>query len=263
MSTYFDAIPLDLRRLILPHLPFEKAQVYCNFPAFRMLCNDRFWTEYNQIHYDVTPEIYPDDYDALQMAIWIQQFLEANYKNKKIPTVSSLRIVLNNLDELRRSKTSYWVPNSEQSKPLAEKMLYIAGLAGKGSHLIAYERLHNTPIETPINKDTAVMLRNAIQKSDSDPIDTILRYPGGRQLYSFVTDLYTRPTRYFTPKGIVTLPYDDEVFHKQLFTNDGKNLEYVVYQHKGKYSNLDNLLRDPFANYEMELYDKNAPLLFD
>lgn len=221
MSTYFHVIPLDLRRLIIINLPFEKAQSYCNSPTFNVSCDRRFWDEYNILHYFIDPEDRLPGLNSFEMSKWVNGLLNEYFKKRIAVNVYSLKKFLKYLND-PQSKTHkdicrYIHPDSFDFELRNSIEGHLLGIEFGNKNTITNISSFDSE-ETTIPFDSSE-IRNVFNRVDEMCRDRVLSGelyhefiydPVTKDFFLYLISMIKRKTPYFIPGGIALANYNSE-----------------------------------------------------
>jgi hypothetical protein len=236
-----EALPAELTEQVLLNLPFHQLQQACqtNSQAATICRLDTFWRRYLTRNYLIQPL---PDVDPRQLVAKAQRILDGFFAHGAYPSYRVLGPMVLTLDE---EGIEFEVNNT------VNDLVSISSIQYLGPYLRTAPPLFpNMVVPAPhgnINLDGALN------------VDTKFRQLGQRPLtrdehnyISTAINIVSQPTPYFTPDGLVTIPYDidrsDEFIGRLNRLESGQNI--------GAFADFLNGVFDDVAAY---MYLRYAP----
>lgn len=260
MTTYFDVIPLDLRRLVLIDLPFEKTQSYCSSATFRVPCDEKFWMEYNSLHYFIEPEDYFKKYNAHEMTKWINKVLNEYFNKKSIVSVRSLKEFIWAINDPNSLVYIVIIPS------LINPMINTFENAAHKyiSTIVRQQHIDTIPINKsivlPINSSEFEIIYRRLQEivNDNTTLDDLKVDPILNPLITYLIGLFKKKTPYFVPGGIKYIDFDIDAFN-DMVTSDG---ESMYGYNLDLNDSVGNFISDLFVGKFNKISDEQIEIIF-
>ncbi len=244
-------LPLDIRRKTILELPYKDVLRACrSSPDLERVCaTEKFWQDYNKYHYDLDPKLYSHLFTARATATFVEELLQRLFDVGTLPTVDSLKNVFS--EEVVDTALSEAELTTNSGDAIRS---YMADLDVYKFSLEPFIRGSFHTITVPFNESDLIFIGFYPTQAWINLRSTKI----GRDFYKYMSDIATSPTNYFSPEGIITLPYNADYMQIYQF-KDGNEFEYIRVAH----TDVAELLEVPFFEYGIIVYYDHAYPMFE
>jgi hypothetical protein len=235
---------IDVNRKVALEMPYRDLMHECmNSPGMEKICNEEaFWQEYNTYQYGITPDMYYDNYSATEITKFINDVLDFHFSIGNLVLFDSLKDMFT--DSFKKEYT-------KDIEKIRKNELMAGNLIEKGEPQLyslsqaMTVRFNNIKIPFPFS----------VFKSTKDYPRLHDSSAKGREFFKYLYGLLYKPTLYFSPEGVVEIPFDAFMQTAYFTTTDGKGFMDKNYS---KTRNLYDMVMEDVHSAEKSTYYQYA-----
>ena len=238
-------LPLDIRRKILLEVPYKDVlhARQSSEDLTRVCHTEKFWQEYNKYHYDIDPSLYLSGQTEQEMAEFIEELLQLYFSVGILPTVDSLKKVFSS--QFMETVVEYYEYSGRDGKDVKNAIIETVKEFQRNKL-----ELDVFPLNPSCNPSNNLKI--------TVPFDDILASKSRRKFYEYMTKFIMRPTDYFSPHGIITLPFDASIFWNRYYFEDGTEIE-DEFLHEKIFTDADGYGKFLYYNKVYPLFKNLGP----
>jgi hypothetical protein len=239
-------ISLVIRVKEVLELPYKEVlSISQNTRDMEEICNSEiFWQEYNTYHYRITPDIYYHGFTAREITKFINDVLDFHFNIGNLVLFESLKDLFTNSFKEQYAKE---IENIRQGQISVSELIKKENSVKFSLTQAMLRRFDEITVPFPFS------IFNSVKDYPT------LRNSSGKEFFTFLDGLLYKPTLYFSPEGVVEIPFDAFMCVTSYTTIDGH--DFMDKNYSQLLTLYDELLGDIYTAAK-SVYQKYAHRYF-